>query len=122
VSIGRHAVAFKIQAEGIVQNPRISFKAYSEQKIPEDTLADRLRFFLSLDDELETFYEIAEKDPPFVPVLKRFYGHKQVKFLTPFENACWAILTQRLPMALAYRAILQSSKNMGERSPLIISP
>ena len=50
VSIGGHAVAFKIQAEGSVQNPRISYTAYSEQKIPENALRDRLRFFLSLDD------------------------------------------------------------------------
>ena len=31
-------------------------------------------------------------------MLERLYGYHQVKFLTPFENACWAILSQRSPM------------------------
>jgi DNA-3-methyladenine glycosylase II len=31
------------------------------------------------------------------------YGYHQLKFPTPFENTCWAILTQRTPMAVAAR-------------------
>src|ERR1700730_19015121 len=61
VSIDGHAIAFKIQNEGSVENPRISYEAYSEFKIPEEVLADRLRCVFSLDDDLQDFYEIAEK-------------------------------------------------------------
>jgi DNA-3-methyladenine glycosylase II len=62
---------------------------------------DRLRFFLSFDDNLHAFYAYAEQDPWFRPVVARLYGLHQVKFPTPFENAVWAILTQRTPMAVA---------------------
>ena len=40
-------------------------------------------------------------DRPFAPVVRKLYGYHQVKFLTPFENACWAILTQRNPVPAA---------------------
>jgi DNA-3-methyladenine glycosylase II len=33
--------------------------------------------------------------------VRSWYGYHQVKFLTPFENACWAILSQRNPMPVA---------------------
>ncbi|MFI5421679.1 MAG: DNA-3-methyladenine glycosylase family protein [Nitrososphaerales archaeon] len=101
VSIMGNAIAFEIMDSGDVENPQIAFTAHSEGEIPNEALIDRLRFFLSLDDDLQGFYAIAEKDNAFAPVLKRFYGHKQVKFLTPFENACWAILSQRVPMSFA---------------------
>lgn len=62
---------------------------------------DRVRFYLGLDDDVQAFYALAEGDPPFQPVLRALQGYHQVKFLTPFENAAWAIMTQRTPMAVA---------------------
>src|SRR5262249_3359818 len=62
---------------------------------------DRIAFFLSLCDDLRPFYAIGMADPPFAPVIERLYGYHQVKFLTPFENACWAVLTQRTPIPIA---------------------
>ena len=66
-----------------------------------ELVADRISFFLSLQDNLKEFYEIAKQDECLKPVIERFYGHKQVKFLTPFEIACWAVLAQRIPMSVA---------------------
>ena len=43
----------------------------------------------------------AEGDPAFAPVARRLRGYHQVKFLTPFENAAWAVLTQRNTMPIA---------------------
>jgi len=62
---------------------------------------DRIGFFLSLDDDLRPFYAIGATDPSFEPVIHELYGYHQVKFLTPFENAIWAILSQRNLMAVS---------------------
>ncbi len=76
-------------------------------------VADRISFFLSLQDDLKEFYEIAKKDECIQPAIKKFYGHKQVKFLTPFEIACWAILAQRIPMAVARKMKENIVKKLG---------
>ena len=76
-------------------------------------VADRISFFLSLQDNLKEFYEIAKKDQFIQPAIKQFYGHKQVKFLTPFEIACWAILAQRIPMDVARKMKENIVKKVG---------
>ena len=35
--------------------------------------------------------------------MRRLYGFHQVKFMTPVENAAWAVLTQRMPIPIARR-------------------
>jgi DNA-3-methyladenine glycosylase II len=65
---------------------------------------DRVRFFLSLDDDLTAFYAAAEEDAPFLAVVRRLQGYHQVKFSSPWENVAWAILSQRTPRALATQA------------------
>lgn len=66
-----------------------------------DAALDRLRFQLSLDDDLAPFYARAEADRAFAPVVRAQYGHHHVKFPTPFEIAVWAVLGQRTPMRVA---------------------
>ena len=66
--------------------------------------AARITFWLSLDDDLGPFYELARQDPAFRPVVERLHGYHQVKFASPWENVAWAILAQRTPMPLAQRA------------------
>ena len=99
-----NTVAFEVADKGTIENPKLEFTAYSEVNFNyevKELVADRISFFLSLQDNLKEFYEIAKKDECIQPAIKKFYGHKQVKFLTPFEIACWAILAQRIPMAVA---------------------
>jgi DNA-3-methyladenine glycosylase II len=64
---------------------------------------DRVTFYLSLHDELAAFYARAETDRAFAPILENGYGFHQVKFASPFEAACWSILSQRTPIRLARR-------------------
>jgi len=64
----------------------------------------RIAFWLSLDDDLAPFYEIARQDAAFRPVVERLHGYHQVKFASPWENVAWAILAQRTPMPVAQRA------------------
>ena len=61
----------------------------------------RIETYLSLNDDLHHLYELIDSDPPFVTVKRELYGYHQVKFLTPFENACWTILSQRNSLAIA---------------------
>jgi DNA-3-methyladenine glycosylase II len=109
-------IAFEVADKGTVENPRLQFTAYSKAKFTEEVkelIADRVSFFLSLKDNLKEFYEIAQKDECIQPAIKQFYGHKQVKFLTPFEIACWAILAQRIPMTVARKMKENLVKKIG---------
>jgi len=56
---------------------------------------DRVRFQLSLDDDVSAFYALAHDDEKLAPVIRRWFGHHHVKFPSPFEIAVWAVLAQR---------------------------
>ena len=99
-------LAFRLTSTGTTDSPRLEYTLFSEQSIEHEIIeaaVDRISFFLSLNDDLRPFYAIAEQDANFAPVLQDLYGYHQVKFLTPFECACWAVLTQRNPMNMAQR-------------------
>jgi DNA-3-methyladenine glycosylase II len=116
IKIKGETIAFEIKDRGTIESPKLVFTAYSASKLPSETkelVADRISFFLSLQDDLKEFYEIAKKDSHIQPAIKQFYGHKQVKFLTPFEIACWAILTQRIPMNVARKMKQNIVINLG---------
>lgn len=102
--LARQVIVFQIKSVGSIEKPQLAYTLWSEQPLTlqiERAAEDRLRFFLSLDDDLRPFYVIGQNDPNFALVIRRLYGYHQVKFLTPFENVCWAILTQRTPMGIA---------------------
>ena len=110
-AVARHgrAVAFTVTSagEGGADRPAVAYTLHAAEPLtPADraALEDRIAFYLSLDDDLRPFYAIARDDPPFAPVVERLHGLHQVKFMTPFELACWAVLTQRTPMPIARRA------------------
>lgn len=106
VSIGGTTIAFNVKSTGLIKNPRLAYTVFSERPLPtgvRDAVIDRMSFFLSLSDDLEQFYRIGYGDIEFAPVIQKLYGLHQVKFLTPFECASWAILSQRYPAAAARR-------------------
>jgi len=104
-------VAFKLRATGTVEEPELLYELYADEALSEDDVAALLRritVYLSLDDDLRPLYELIDADPPFVAIKRELYGYHQVKFLTPFENACWTILSQRnlLPIAQRMKRVL----------------
>jgi DNA-3-methyladenine glycosylase II len=104
LQIGGRAIVFQATWNGAIETPRLDYTLFAEQPIDAATqraAADRIRFFLSLDDDLQPFYAIGRADPAFAPVIELLYGYHQVKFPTPFESACWAILSQRNAMPAA---------------------
>ena len=104
ISIQMQPVVFELQSLGTVDAPQLRYQLSSTRPIDPETqhqVEDRIRFFLSLDDPLADFYRLAKADEPFWAAIQGIYGLHQVKFLTPFEIAVWAVLTQRLPIAIA---------------------
>src|ERR1051326_6132612 len=116
VTLNGRAVAFELRSTGTIEQPQLAYTLYSERPLSDEehaAVADRIRFFLSLDDDLQPFYAIGRADPAFAPVIERFYGLHQPKFLTPFEIACWAVLGQRIPLPIAHRIKLALVERFG---------
>jgi DNA-3-methyladenine glycosylase II len=99
-------IVFQLNSTGTTAEPGLEYALFSAQPITEATknaVVERMTFFLSLKDDLQPFYRIGREDADFAPIIEHLYGYHQVKFLTPFENACWAVLTQRNPMKIAQK-------------------
>ena len=106
ISIDGQTIVFQLISIGTIKNPQLEYTLFSTQPITEETqnaVVERMTFFLSLKDDLQPFYRIGQEDADFSPIIELLYGYHQVKFLTPFENACWAVLTQRNPMQIAQK-------------------
>jgi len=104
VSIGGRAVVFRLEAAGSVDEPAVDCALFADAPLAPAEIAsahDRAAFYLSLADDLRPFYRVGCADPAMAPIIQRLYGLHQVKFPTPFEIACWAILTQRNRIAAA---------------------
>src|SRR5437667_1223657 len=97
VCIGGQTTVFNVRPTGPIKSPRLKYALSSDRSLTvgvRDAVVDRIGFFLSLADDLEQFYRIGYGDVDFAPVLQRLYGLHQVKFLTPFESACWAVRSE----------------------------
>jgi len=118
VGITGQPIVFQLMATGTIEEPQLEYTLFSGRPIPETikhAAIDRMTFFLSLNDDLRPFYSIGLNDPSFAPIIQRLYGYHQVKFLTPFEIACWAVLTQRNPLSLAQKTKQKLVENFGGR-------
>lgn len=97
--LGEKVIVFRLQSSGTVEQPQLNCVLYAEQALSPDEQAaaiEDVRFYLSMDDDLQPFYEVGRSDPHFAPIVTYLYGYHQVKFsLTTFEAACWAVLSQR---------------------------
>jgi len=103
-SIDGRAIACAITATS--EPTVLSIGLRGDTEIDEATCAKtlaRVRFQLGLDDDLTPFYALAASDPAFGEVVRAQHGHHHVKFPSPFEIACWAVLGQRTPMKMARR-------------------
>jgi DNA-3-methyladenine glycosylase II len=106
VTVDGHAIGFSISSRGTVEQPLLAYDLYAEHRMAPETLAaarERIAFYLSADDNLHPFYERASVDPPMARLTQAAYGFHQIKFITPFENACHGLLGQRTPMAVLKR-------------------
>jgi DNA-3-methyladenine glycosylase II len=106
ISIDGVTIIFQLTSIGTTESPQLEYTLFSAEHITEEmqnAVVERMTFFLSLKDDLQPFYRIGREDADFAPIIELLYGYHQVKFLTPFENACWAVFTQRNPMKIAQK-------------------
>lgn len=91
-------VGFVVRQDGL----GLGVTLYPERALDDaqvQALRERIAFFLAADVDLKPFCALAGRDDAFRPVLEELHGFHQPRFVTPFEAACWAVLTQRLPLA-----------------------
>jgi DNA-3-methyladenine glycosylase II len=115
-SFNGQCVVFQVRSLGTLDAPELAYSLFSDAEISDalhEAARDQIAFFLSLNDDLRPLYERGQADPDFVPVIQRLYGYHQVKFPTPFENACWAILSQRNPMSAAHNMKERLAQHFG---------
>ena len=84
--------------------PALEVELASPREVTDEVravAADRIGFYLSVDDDLADFHRAARADRAFAPIAAKAFGYHQVKFGSPVENLVWAILAQRNPMPVA---------------------
>jgi DNA-3-methyladenine glycosylase II len=105
IMIHGQTILFKVKQNGIQDNVLIEYELMSPEPMGTsvcENVGERISFFLSLEEDIKPFYEIAQKeDPKFYPVIERFWGFHHVKFPSLLETATWAILSQRAPLEVA---------------------
>lgn len=117
VHVEDQTVAFKLVDNGTIEKPVLSYTLFSVDDINNETkfeILDRIKFYLSLDDDLKPFYAKVREDSDFNVILDDLYGLHQVKFLTPFEAAAWAVLSQRISMKAAHTMKNRITKAVGD--------
>ncbi|HEY4240933.1 MAG TPA: hypothetical protein VGM88_14015 [Kofleriaceae bacterium] len=79
-------------------------------EVPDDVddisgalLAARASHFVGASDDLGAFYDAAQTDPAFAPLVRTLYGLHHLRFLTLEEIAVYCVLAQRTPVAMAAR-------------------
>lgn len=116
--VGARAMLVELEATGTTERPKLEGRLLSAEPLSEATrlaAAEQLRFYLSLDDELEPFYALAARDAAFAPVVERLYGYHPVKFPSLFSCMCWALVTQRTPNPFAFKTMAQLTGRLGEK-------
>lgn len=97
-------VAFFVTSIGTIKRPKLELTLHAKT-LSDDIInaaKEQLNVYFSLDEDLNPFYKIAEKDNAFRPVLKNLYGYHPLKFPSLFTCICWALVTQRTPNSFAY--------------------
>jgi DNA-3-methyladenine glycosylase II len=111
-------LAFKLEDQGTVEKPVLLYTIFSGKTIEDDIkseLLHRIKFYLSWDDDLKPFYSHRLNENAFNPVINKLYGLHQVKFLTPFEGAGWAVLSQRISMKAAHTIKERLIQSVGDK-------
>ena len=116
VSVDGEPVFFRVKRMETGEETGLECTLYAASLTEELVYAvqDRVRFFLSLDDDLTPFYTLAKSDPVFSTVVQNLYGYHAFKVLTPFEAACWALIQQRTPNSFAHLTMKRLTASFGK--------
>lgn len=110
LALRENGITLGARLQAVPGEPALDCSLTADRPAGPDTVSaavDRLDFYLGLSDDLTEFYRLAGQDAPFACVRERLHGYHQVKFPSPLELLCWAILCQRVPLPVA-RSMKQS--------------
>jgi len=79
-----------------------------------DVAARQVARILSLDHDATDYPRVAEQDPRLAPVMAALSGLRPVCFTSPYEAACWAVISQRITTAHAARITGELVRAHGE--------
>jgi 3-methyladenine DNA glycosylase/8-oxoguanine DNA glycosylase len=99
-------VAVRQEADGAV-------RAEVRPVVPDRTAAQLARI-LSLDVDGSGFPAVAGADPVVAGLAARYPGLRPVCFFSPYEAACWAVLSQRTSMIAAAAVKQRIAERFGE--------
>ena len=75
VYIKNMTMAFKVEDIGTVEKPVLSYNLYAYDEIRDEIkfeVLERIKFYLSLKDNLKAFYALGRDDIKFKPILEDF--------------------------------------------------
>src|SRR4051812_44035709 len=81
-----------------------------------DRVATQLARILSLDVDGSAFPTVAAADPVVAELAERYPGLRPVCFFSPYEAACWAVLTQRSSMVGAAAVKERIAQRFGQHA------
>ena len=111
-SMGAKTYAMQIINQGNLEHPRFKLTIMSVESMDDQELEmaiQKVRFFLGVDEDIQEFYEIGNRDKMFKPLINKLYGHRMIKFLSVFESAVWSLLKSNLTLkeAVQHKKMLQ---------------
>ncbi|HVH46356.1 MAG TPA: hypothetical protein VM925_28640 [Labilithrix sp.] len=80
-----------------------------------DVVRKQVARIFSLDHDATEYPQIAERDSNIAPLMASLPGLRPVCFTSPYESACWAIISQRITKTQAARIVAELVRAHGER-------
>jgi len=114
--IGDKTYAMQIFNRGEVDDPKLRVTIMSTNPMKDRELEQALqkvRFYLGIDDPIQEFYEIGDRDSMFKPLINSLYGHHMIKFLSIFEAAIWKLLSSNLTLAESIKSKKMLQQRLG---------
>ena len=78
-----------------------------------DVVLDQVRRMLSLDVDGSDLAAVGERDPVVAELLRRYPGLRPVAFHSPYEAACWTIISHRIRIVQAARLRQRLAEQFG---------
>jgi len=79
-----------------------------------DRIRAQVARIFSLDHDATEYAKLGARDARLGALMDRFHGLRPVCFTSPYESACWAILSQRIAKAQAARIVAELVRTHGE--------
>jgi DNA-3-methyladenine glycosylase II len=108
----------RLSSVGTVENPEISCKAYSGQKLQaaeRKRLLDTVTWMLNLEEEIRGFYALASRDTLVRVLVKDLYGMRNTKQPDIFSRLILAVTLQMAPIKRSGQMMNLLIKEYGDK-------